>query len=79
MKQDEALELVRRELNVVQAIHPPFFSWHDGGGIIKEEYDELWEAIRKVKRFDDQSNYTALLKEAKQLAAMAIRFMVDLC
>jgi len=79
MKQDEAIELVKRELDVATAIHGPMLTWHDGGGIIKEEYDELWEAIRKVKSFNDQSNYHALLKEAKQLAAMAIRFMVDLC
>ena len=79
MKLDEAMEIVRRELNVATAIHGPFRSWHDGGGIIKEEYDELWDAIRKVKSFDDQSSVVVLTKEAKQLAAMAVRFLVDLC
>jgi len=79
MKQDEAIELVRRELNVATAVHGPMLTWHDGGDIIKEEYDELWDEIRKVRNRRDMSNVVALRKESKQLAAMAIRFMVDLC
>ena len=79
MKQDEAIELVRRELNEATALFGPFDSWHEGGGVIKEEYDELWDEIRKVRNRRDMSNVVALRKESKQLAAMAIRFMVDLC
>ena len=49
-------------------------SGHEGYGVIKEELDELWDEI-KVK---PQDKYR-MRDEATQLAAMAIRFIVDVC
>ena len=55
---------------------PPFNSAHEGIAVIKEEYDELWNWVRTKK----EARLTAeMRKEAMQLAAMAMRFMIDCC
>jgi hypothetical protein len=51
----------------------PFNSVHEGYAVILEELDELWAAIK-----DKKSNDEALLKEAIQVGAMAMRFVYDL-
>lgn len=51
-----------------------FNSGHEGWAVIKEELDELWEEVRSK----NQAN-ARLYEEAKQTAAMAIRFMLDVC
>jgi uncharacterized protein YbjQ (UPF0145 family) len=43
---------------------------HQGGGVIKEEYDELWDEIRA-------DNLDRMRLEALQLGAMAIRFLKE--
>jgi len=48
----------------------PFASTHEGYAVIKEELDELWDAVRK-------NDLQAAIDEAKQLAAMGIRFVYD--
>ncbi len=49
-----------------------FNSAHEGYAIIKEEVDELWDAIKdKNLGFADQR------KECIQVAAMAVRFIWD--
>ncbi len=48
----------------------PFNSAHEGYAIILEEMDELWEGIKR----NDGSN---MEEEIIQIAAMAIRFYVD--
>ena len=72
----EAMREVAEEYFKAQEEFPPFFSKHDGIGIIHEEFIELRDAAywpHKLKPEDDDA-YT----EAKQLAAMAIRYMVDI-
>lgn len=50
-----------------------FHSTHEGYAVIKEELDELWDAIKKNRP-------TIELKgEAIQVAAMALRFLTDIC
>ena len=68
-----ALGQVHAELNDAYSKFAPFNSPHEGYAIIKEEFDELWEAVR-CKGFSKKDRHN----EAKQTAAMAIRFMVDL-
>ena len=48
---------------------------HHGYALLLEEMDELWEEIRKKNQFRDLE---AMREEAMQIAALAIRFMVDL-
>jgi len=54
---------------------PAFNSGHEGWAVIKEELDELWMEVRLFP----YGNKENMKKEAKQVAAMALRFMVDCC
>ena len=56
--------------------HDPFHSPHEGYAVIKEELEELWDEIKKLKSFKDRSR--GLRRESIQLAAMAMRFIYDL-
>ena len=49
-----------------------FHSGHEGYAVILEELDELWEHVRR-----DDTEGAGL--EAVQVAAMALRFLVELC
>ncbi len=51
-----------------------FASGHEGYAIIKEELDELWDEIKDKKHTNE-----AMRAEAIQVAAMAIRFVMDVC
>ena len=54
--------------------HGPIHSAHEGYAIMKEELDELWEEVRK--RRPDQ---VQMAMECVQVAAVAIRFLVEVC
>lgn len=76
-------ELVHRALNSVQdevvaatRKYKPFNSCHEGFAVLAEEVDELWDEV-KVKQ--GSRDMEKLYNEAKQCAAMAVRFMVDCC
>ena len=56
--------------------YPAMRSPHEGYAILLEEVDELWELVR-VKQL--QHDYVAMRREAIQIAAMAMRFVHDLC
>lgn len=64
------VEEVLKELDEARLNFPPFRSMHEGYAIIKEELDELWIEIKS-------KNPKFARKEAIQLSAMAIRFLVD--
>lgn len=70
-----ALIEVERELLEAMKRFPPMASPHEGWAVVFEELDELWDEV-KVKQ--SQHNRAAMRKEAMQVAAMAVRFMVDL-
>jgi len=53
--------------------HHTFTTYHHGAAVIREEYEELWEQVKKKKW-----NKEAMRKEAIQVATTAIRFVVDL-
>ena len=74
MNKEMALEIVREELACANQGFGCFASSHEGYAIIKEELDELWEAIK-----DKELGASAQEIEARQVAAMAIRFLIDLC
>lgn len=70
--QDEVLkELVR-----TRVAFPPMHSAHAGFAILKEEVDELWDEVKKSPKKRDLA---AMRAEAIQIAAMAIRFVEDVC
>jgi hypothetical protein len=52
----------------------PFHSGHEGYAVILEELCELWDEIKP-----QHQNPVAMRSEAAQVAAMALRFMIDIC
>ena len=54
----------------------PCNSAHEGYAVLLEEVDELWAHI-KVKQ--GKRDVKAMRKEAVQVAAMALRFVVEVC
>lgn len=55
-------------------LHCPFASAHEGYAVLQEEVEELWEEVKK--REPDKVRMRA---EAIQVAAMALRFVMDVC
>ena len=72
---DFVVEQVRQELGDAQRRFPRFNSPHEGWAVIAEELDELWEIVRGKtgQRVPEQ-----MTREAIQVAAMAIRFAVEI-
>lgn len=68
------LDDIIKELNAARMSFPNFHSYHEGYAVLKEEVDELWDAI-KAKDFDPNQ----IKKEGIQVAAMALRFLTDCC
>lgn len=65
------LVLVERELRRALVKFPvPFHNAHEGYAVLLEEVDELWDEI-KANRADTAR------KEAVQVAAMAVRFLLE--
>lgn len=73
---DHAIHEVRMELYAAQEAFPPYHGPHEGYAVIKEEVDELWDEVKKKREHRSISN---LRHEAIQVAAMALRFVIDLC
>lgn len=65
---------VERELGRAQDKFPPFNSAHEGYAVILEELDELWQEVK-----DKAGQPHKVREEAIQVAAMAVRFIVDVC
>lgn len=55
---------------------PAFNSAHEGFAVLKEEVDELWEHVKTNQK---KRNIVAMRKEAIQIAAMAMRFALEVC
>ncbi len=64
------------EFKRANAKYPRFASRHEGYAILKEEVDELWE---EIKRKPEATDMNKVKEEAIQVAAMALRFLYDLC
>jgi hypothetical protein len=75
--QEEALQGALREIEAEarRAIfrHPPLNSPHEAWAVIREEEDELWEHVRA-----DTGRSPEARVEATQIAATAIRYMVNI-
>jgi hypothetical protein len=67
---DAVWDLVRNEVERATAKFPPFNSSHEGYAVILEELDELWDEVKGNKIREAR-------EEAVQVAAMAIRFLMD--
>lgn len=67
---DVAFNDVDNELQRASAKFGPFYSAMEGQAIIAEEFDEFTHAVR-------HEGINRAREEAIQLAAMAIRFLID--
>lgn len=70
----KAVNDVISELTRARNKFPAFGNAHEGYAVILEELDELWDEIKKK----DPSRED-LRAEAMQVAAMGLRFMIDVC
>lgn len=71
---DDVLLMVRNEVERAIRKHKPMNSPHEGYAVIAEELDELWEDVRAdAGRAPDRG-----IKEAVQVAAMGVRYVMDL-
>lgn len=73
---DAASDAVR-EFRAAREKFAPFNSAHEGFAVLKEEVDELWDEVKKGGT--QKRSKTRMRKEAIQVAAMALRFIEDVC
>ncbi len=73
---NQAVCLVFNELEDATEKYGAFASGHEGYAIIKEELEELWE---EVKNHQKDGATGPLTDEAVQVAAMSLRFLMDVC
>jgi hypothetical protein len=74
-KEDDVIVDILEELYHAQRTKGrPFNSAHEGYSVILEELDELWDEVRKKVRDKQRMN-----EECVQIAASAIRFILDVC
>jgi hypothetical protein len=68
------------ELASAKKKHPKNLnSWHEAYGVIKEEFDEMWEEMKKnPKKFPQGEVENKVREEAIQTAAMLLKFLVEL-
>jgi len=76
MKLEEALELVLAEYHRAKAKYPDHPTVEHSMFVLEEEVDELKAELRIKDENRSSENITA---EAKQVGAMALRFLVDCC
>lgn len=75
MEINEIITDITKEVDRATLMYPTFNSAHEGWAILKEEVDELWEAVKM--KDSDEDRVGAMKEEAIQVGAMAIRFLVD--
>lgn len=74
------IEEIDKEFEEASKRWPMMHSPHEGCAIVQEEVEELWAAVKNnhlYSREDKLQYLEKIRKEAKQVATMAIRFLVD--
>jgi len=71
---DKWLDEIKKEYYRASEKYGSFNSTHEAYGVIKEEFDELWD-LMKLK--PESGRWNRMRYEAIQLATMALRFLVD--
>lgn len=77
MDDDKLHDILERvEIAVRKAIakHAPMHGPHEGHSVIREETEELWDHVKA-----DTGRTAEARKEAEQIAAMAVRYIYDVC
>lgn len=66
------------EVERAERMHPPLHSAHEAYSVLLEEVDELWDEVKKNPKKDPHC-IARRRTEAVQVAAMAMRFIIDVC
>jgi hypothetical protein len=74
-KLEDILQLVAEEYITACHYFPPFRSAHEGVAIIDEE----WQEFKAAAYWPHKEETGDEVDEARQLAAMAVRYMMDVC
>jgi hypothetical protein len=72
----EVMAAIEDEVSSAERTWPPMNSAHEAYAVLLEEVDELWDHVKVNQKRRDLS---AMRKEAIQVAAMAVRFVRDVC
>lgn len=72
----KAIGEARCELDNAFSNWPAFNSAHEGFAVLMEEVDELWDHVKTNQKRRD---LVKMRKEAIQVAAMAMRFAIEVC
>lgn len=64
-----------KEWRRAESLYPGFHSMHEAYAVMLEEFDELWEEVRKQPQHRDPDT---IYKELIQIAAMALRTVTSL-
>ena len=73
---ENCLQKVKEELSKAIQNWPPMNSAHEAYGVLLEEVDELWDHVKTKQKNRDLEE---MKKECIQVAAMALRFAVEVC
>lgn len=73
---EHALGFVNLEYQHATRTFGAFHSAHEGLAVIEEEFEELKREVFRNPHFRTKEQ---MAREAKQVAAMALRFLVDCC
>jgi len=68
---------VAKEVGRARSMFPPIYSPHEGLGVIREEYLEFEGEVWKYNPFKNRDTRPAMRTELIQLAAMALRTIMD--
>lgn len=84
LKDERVMVDVLNELRAARDRFGDMQSAHEGAAVIQEEWEELWEVVKAHKAVGRTSKLREgdamkMRKEAIQLAAMAVRFISDVC
>lgn len=70
------LNEISAEVERATSMWPPFNSAHEAYAVLAEEVDELWDHVKTNQKRRDLGE---MRKEAVQVAAMAVRFALEVC
>lgn len=70
------LQQIEYEVLSAEAKWPPMNSAHEAYAVLAEEVDELWQHVKTNQK---QRDLPAMRAEAIQVAAIAVRFVRDVC
>lgn len=72
----EAMKLTDMELELANRVHPPFVSMHEGYGIMLEEYDELVDQTKILKKA--MQNFWNYIKVNDEDHAMKVTNIIEI-